>query len=288
MREIQESDINKILKGIKIPPQPQILADLSIEMAMPNFSLNDLADIIARDIGLSGRLLKLVNSPFFGLSSKISSVHQATNLLGLNSVTNLINAVSIQDVMPHGDIELMSKFWDSAMDIASASAQVAKSLNFVSSDEAFALGLFHNCAIPLLMQRFDDYPQIIKESYSAPARGVPITSYENEKVGTNHSVVGYFVAKAWKLPERIGVAISLHHNAGVVFAEHSYPNRDVKNLLAVLKIAEHLCETHKNLGHCLCDYEFELFSRDLFEYLGITQIELDNMRDDLQDMGIIS
>jgi len=288
MKELQESDISKILHGIAIPPQPQILADLSLEMAMPGFALNDLADIIAKDIGLSGRLLKLVNSPFFGLSNKITSVQQATNLLGLNSVTNLINAVSVQDVMPHDDVELMSKFWDSAMDIASASALVAKNLNFVSSDEAFALGLFHNCAIPLLMQRFDGYPQIIEESYSASARGVSITSYENEKVGTNHSVVGYFVAKAWKLPESIGIAISLHHNAGAVFAEHSYPNRDVKNLLAVLKIAEHLCETYKNLGQCQRDYEFELFARDLFEYLGITQIDLDNMRDDLQDIGIIS
>lgn len=288
MKVVQEKEVAEVLRGIQIPPQPQIMVDLSMEMAMPNFALSDLADIIVKDVGLSGRLLKLVNSSFFGLSNKIASIHQATNLLGLSSVTNLINAISIQDAMPNDDVEFMSKFWDSAMDIASASAQVAKSLNFVASDEAFALGLFHNCAIPLLMQKFDNYPQVIRESYLAPAQNISITNHENEVLGTNHSVVGYFVAKAWKLPERLGVVISLHHNAGPIFAEHSYPDRDVKNLLAVLKIAEHLCGTHQILGHCDRDYEFELFSQDLYEYLGITQIEIDNMRDDLHDMGILS
>ena len=69
----QEQIIN-VLQGIKIPPQPQILVDLQIEQIMPDPDLNSIANLISRDVGLTGTILKVVNSPFYGLTNKITSV----------------------------------------------------------------------------------------------------------------------------------------------------------------------------------------------------------------------
>ena len=69
----QEQIIN-VLQGIKIPPQPQILVDLQIEQIMPDPDLNSIANLISRDVGLTGTILKVVNSPFYGVTNKITSV----------------------------------------------------------------------------------------------------------------------------------------------------------------------------------------------------------------------
>ncbi|MGH8393763.1 MAG: HDOD domain-containing protein, partial [Pseudomonas sp.] len=65
-----------------MPPQPQIMVDLQMEQYMPDPDLEVIARLIAQDPGLSGSLLKIVNSPYYGLSNKIVSIQRAVNLLG--------------------------------------------------------------------------------------------------------------------------------------------------------------------------------------------------------------
>jgi HD-like signal output (HDOD) protein len=97
--ELTEDQLATLLKGISIPPQPQVLVDLQLEQLDPHCSIASLAQIISQDVGLAGAVLKTVNSPFFGLTNQISSVQQAVNLLGINSVISLVNAHSIRGVL---------------------------------------------------------------------------------------------------------------------------------------------------------------------------------------------
>src|SRR3546814_128317 len=94
--ELSAEQIRRVLQGISVPPQPQIMVDLQMEQVMPVPDLKAIARLISQDPGLSGALLKLVNSPHFGLANRIASIQQAVNLLGCNSVINLINAQSIK------------------------------------------------------------------------------------------------------------------------------------------------------------------------------------------------
>ena len=66
-RELTEEQIHTILQGIKIPPQPQILVDLQMEQVMPDPDISRIAKLISQDVGLAGTILKVVNSPFYGL-----------------------------------------------------------------------------------------------------------------------------------------------------------------------------------------------------------------------------
>lgn len=283
--DISSAELNELLKGIKIPPQPQVLVDIQMETAMPDCSLDTVAKLISKDVGLSGWVLKAVNSSYFGLRSKITSIAQAINLLGINSVVNIVNAISISDALSSETVTALSDFWDNAGDVASACAVISKKLTFASPDEAYTLGLFHDCGIPLLSMKYDNYLDVLESAYAQ--NQVRMTEIENQAFTTNHAVIGYFVAKSWKLPTYICEGIADHHKITEVFLQNSSSDSNKKNLLAVLKIAEHFCGTHQSIGKQENDYEFEGIKGILLAYLGISELDLDDMRDDLYDHGIL-
>ena len=163
--ELSEGQIQEFLHGISVPPQPQIMVDLQMEQLMPEPDLKAIAKLIGQDPGLSGALLKIVNSPHFGLANRIASIQQAVNLLGCNSVINLINAQSIKGELTDEAIVTLNRFWDTAQDVAMTCLTLAKRIGYKSPDEAYTLGLFHNCGIPLMVKRFPNYMTVLEEAY---------------------------------------------------------------------------------------------------------------------------
>lgn len=194
--ELTDEQIRSVLQGISVPPQPQIMVDLQMEQVMPDPDLRAIARLISQDPGLSGALLKTVNSPFFGLANRIASIQQAVNLLGCRSVINLINAQSIRGELTDAAIVTLNRFWDSAQDVASTCLTLAKRIGHPAPDEAYTLGLFHNCGIPLMLTRFPGYMAVLEEAYASVGVETRITDIENRVLNTNHSVVGYFVARS--------------------------------------------------------------------------------------------
>jgi len=281
--ELTAAQIKKVLNGISIPPQPQIMVDLQMEQMDPNFSLDSIAKLISQDVGLAGSILKTVNSTFYGLSNKITSINQAVNLMGVKSVVNLVNALSIKGELSDEEIVTMGKFWDSAMEIAQAASFIAKQVGYGQADEAYTLGLFHNCGIPLLMMRFKDYPEIMLEAYANPDQSV--TDIENAKLNTNHAVVGYYVAKSWNLPSYLCSAIHQHHNVEKVLNSNDADGQK-KTLLAILKMAEHICGNCRIIGNEDQDYEWERIEGHILLYVGLSQYDFGTLKQQIYDMGI--
>lgn len=283
MTDLSQEQIQRILQGISIPPQPQIMVDLQMEQLMPDCDINTIAKLISQDIGLAGSVLKTVNAPFYGLSNKITSISQAVNLLGVNSVVNLVNGLSIRGELSDDQIVSMGKFWDSSMEVALAAAAIAKQIGFPSPDEAYTLGLFHNCGIPLLMMRFSNYPEILKLAYASEDRR--ITDVENEEINTNHAVVGYYVGKSWNLPDYLCQAIHEHHNIPKVLEDDSTEPKK-KTLLAILKMAEHICGNYKTLGDQNEDYEWDLLCDSVLLYVGMSQYDFETLEQQIREMGL--
>lgn len=282
--ELSEDQIRHILQGIKIPPQPQILVDLQMEQFLPNPDIERIAELVSQDVGLAGTILKFVNSPVVGLSNKITSITQAVSLLGLNSVINIINGLSIKGEMSDETIVELTGFWDTANDISQIAFNVAKRIGCPTPDEAFTLGLFHNCGIPLMMSRFPGYMETLKAAYASPDRR--ITEVENESFSTNHSVVGYYTAKSWNLPLHICEAISDHHNIERSFEVANPSTAHKKTLLSILKLSEHLCGNYVIFGQQEVDYEWERIRKSVLEYVGLTSYDIEDMREAFIEMGI--
>lgn len=286
---ITQESIEKILKGITIPSPPQIVADLQMEMAMPNPDLNAMADLISKDPGLAGGVLKTLNSPFYG-NRDIGSISKAVMLLGMNTIANIINTLYLRDSMSQQDdiaddvYKAMVRFWDSATDVARASHLVAQRLRYNNPDMAYMLGLFHNAGIPLLMQRFSDYPQIISESYLLKEHRIVDT--ENKHYKSNHAVVSFYAARSWKLPPLLCQVIAEHHSAADIFTEKDRTDPDEKYLLGILKIGEHLAGLFRSIGNNEDDLEWQQIEEAVLDYLGLSQFDYDDLVGYAADNGI--
>ncbi len=283
--ELTQEQIQQALQGISVPAQPQILVDLQMEQYMPDPDLGVIARLISQDPGLSGALLKIVNSAHYGLSNKIASIERAVNLLGSRTVINLINAQSIKGEMSDETIVTLNRFWDSAQDVAMTSLTLAKRLGSQTVDESYALGLFHDCGIPLMLKRFPDYMSMLENAY-ARARGEwRVVDTENEAFNTNHAVVGYYTARSWRLPEHLCAAIANHHNALAMFQDDSSNNAPLKNLLGTLKMAEHICQSHRVLGNEEEDHEWDAVGHLVLDYVGLSEYDFEYLKESIRELS---
>jgi len=284
--ELDANQIEQILLGITIPPQPQIMVDLQMEQYQPNPDIGRIADLIAQDVGLAGAMLKIVNSAAYGLANNITSVQQATMLLGIKSVVNIINGISIRGELSDEDIVNLNNFWDTSMDIAVVSQNIARQIGMPATEDAYTLGLFHNSGTVLMSQRFENYMDVMKEAYSEGYERV--IDAENKHFKTNHAVIGYYTARSWKLPKLICDAIADHHNIASIFSRDSVVDAPKKTLLSVLKIAEYICGNGKKLGKTDVDVEWESIKSHIFEFTGLGPYDIDSMIDQFTEMGISS
>lgn len=284
-QELSAEQIQQVLQGISVPPQPQIMVDLQMEQVMPHPDLKAIAKLISQDPGLSGALLKIVNSPYFGLANKVGSIQRAVNLLGSRSVINMVNALSIKGEMSDETIVTLNRFWDTAQDVAMTSLTLAKRIGCEAVDEAYTLGLFHNCGIPLMLKRFPHYMSVLEESYASASAERRIVDTENRLLNTNHAVVGYFTAKSWNLPLHLCEAIASHHNALAIFSDDSTRDAQLKNLLAILKMAEHICRSYQVLGKQQVDHEWQCLQPLVLDYVGLSEYDFENLRETVRELG---
>jgi len=283
--ELSAEQIQQVLQGISVPPQPQIMVDLQMEQFLPNPDLRTIAKLISQDPGLSGALLKIVNSPHFGLSNRIASIQQAVNLLGCNTVINLINAQSIKGELTDEAIVTLNRFWDTAQDVAMTCLTLAKRIGYQSPDEAYTLGLFHNCGIPLMLKRFPNYMTVLEEAYYNAGSERRIVDTENRLLNTNHAVVGYFTAKSWNLPLHLCEAIANHHNALSFFEDEGGRDAQLRTLMAILKMAEHICASYKVLGNQEEDHEWTSIQTLVLEYVGLSEYDFENLKESIRELG---
>jgi len=281
--ELTAEQIQQALQGISVPPQPQIMVDLQMEQYMPDPDLHAIARLIAQDPGLSGALLKIVNSAQYGFSNKIASIERAVHLLGSRSVINLINAQSIRGEMSDETIVTLNRFWDTAQDVAMTCLTLARRLGSETVDEAYALGLFHDCGVPLMLKRFPDYMRVLEQAYAEVGPQHRLVDTENQAFNTNHAVVGYYTAKSWRLPRHVSDAIAHHHNALAIFSEDSVDTLQLKNLLAILKMAEHICASYRVLGNQADDLEWNAIGHLVLDHVGLSDYDFENLCESIRE-----
>lgn len=285
-----QDDINldQMLKGINIPTPPQIVADLQMEMASSDPDINNMSGLIASDVGLSGAILKIVNSPFYAGRGSISSISQAVMHLGMKTVIEIVNTHCLREActpegMPKNTYATLIRFWDTAADVAKVCAMLARTLHISPLENVYTLGLFHNVGIALLAAKHDDYFEIMRDSYNQ--KSLCITDYENKVLDTNHAVVGYYVAKAWKLDSKLCNIIGQHHHQDQILKIKQSDAVD-NQLLCVLKIAEHITGLYRILGNSDVDLEWQNIQQKVLEVTGLSAYELEEVTLQAKDNGI--
>ncbi|MBU3695369.1 HDOD domain-containing protein [Dechloromonas sp.] len=254
--ELSIQSTEQLLKGIVIPPRPTILQDVDSELNKPDTNLITVAALVAKDVGLSASILKTLNSPFFGLSTKVSNVSHAIQLLGAKNLKNIVTGLVLRTTFSGQNLE---RFWDTAEKVASINALICTRLPRMPKEDAYLLGLFHDVGLPMLMQRIPEYRETLKQASSFNGS---ITDFEEQQHATNHATVGFIIARSWGVSDSIAQAI-LYHHAPHILGEDLKFQPLVQTLVAVNFIGEHLHEsalrmrssTHwETYGDLVCDY----------------------------------
>ncbi len=240
-------EAERIVKEIGIPPCPAILTRLIREMREDDPDFARIAKLIGGDVGLAASILMTVNSPFFGLRSKATSVQQAIALMGLKNVTQLVTGLLLRQAFATDDSEAMERFWETSSGVALICAQVARGIKGVDRDEAYTFALFRDCGVPLMMKKFPDYVALMNDT--ASQRETSIIELELLRYNIDHARVGAQLARSWHLSEEVSAAI-LNHNAFGLYdgSDAEFPAPSGK-LAAMALVAEEVfmrcdCEGH--------------------------------------------
>lgn len=240
MTDLSSEEARKLLAGVVIPPRPTVVTAVLEERARPEPDLKRVATLIGGDVGLSAAVLKTVNSPLYGLRRQVSGIEQAVNMLGMNNVGALVTGLALRNAVPAQGLE---RFWDGATRTALIASYLAKQLGCTSREDAHLFGLFHDCGIPLLMQRFPDYRDTLRQANQEHGRA--FTDVEDERHATNHAVVGGLLASNWHLPDHLREAIRAHHDLAVF---QSGLSSAAMNLVAIGLLAEYIESGHSRLA----------------------------------------
>ena len=261
------------LSGITIPPCPASLTSIMREAKRPTVTIAKLADYISRDAGIVGPLLKLANSPFVGLRSKVSSVHQAVNVLGLQATLNLVQNIALRQSLG-GQSQSFEKFWERSSLSATIAEKVAAKFPNISRDDAYIAALFHDCGIPVLMMKFPDYREIVM---AQSKQGKFIVDVENEMFSTSHTVVGNMLTRSWMLPAQVCKAILYHHDPTIFGAGAENVGEDVCDLIGVMHMAECITDEHLHVR----DQEWPQFEQDVLKHFEISEQEFSEIKGDI-------
>ena len=282
MSELQEKDGNngeqlaQLLANIVIPPCPKIVLALVEEARSEDPDLGKLDKLLSGDVGLAGAVVKTANSPYYGLSRKVQAVKQALLVLGIRAVTNIVTMQALQKALALPAAKL-DRFWDRTHYHAIACGRLARQLRFISTDGAYTFGLFNDCGIPILIQRFADYKETLAEANRSPR---PFVELEHERHDTSHAVVGAILAHNWQLPEIVGKAIREHHSFELLYEQTAEAGGDVAALCAVSMIGDHLVNEFLNARQ---ESEWELHSAQAMAFLGFGVEELAEIKIDIKD-----
>lgn len=195
-------------------------------------------------------MLKLTNSPYFGLRANV-----VPNLAG------------------------MDEFWDRSSMTSLAASRIAAQVPGMSCDDAYTVGLFHDCGIPVLMQKYPDYLKNIDETSRASGN---ICETENACYSTTHAVVGNLLGRNWLLPPNMCRAILHHHDHTIFSSITDQASIEICSWISIVQAAEYIVDSHLDLRN---DW-WVIWQPPVLKHLQFSRQEFDEIRSDI--MAVLS
>ena len=248
----QNQRADRIAESIIIPPTPEALCVIAREQKQEEPNLKTVIEILKKDVGIYSAILQVVNSPFMGVRNKVTSIDQAVMLLGLTKVASVARSVSVRANL--GEPKGLPNFWEAASEVAEICAQLTQQLTGEDPADSYALGMFHSAGIPVMMQGFKDYPEILKKSIEN--KKYPLHWLEKARYGFSHHQVSSRLTQKWFLPKAICHATLLQAVPTEALTGKINVGMDEKTgtLLAILTLGKYISPAERFLWHQPSDH----------------------------------
>ncbi len=235
------ANVKDILTQItSFPSMPATGAKMLRMLEDPDTSVDEIEDLLRHDPGLTGNVLKLANSAYFGIPNKVASTRQAVLLLGLKKLIQLVIAACVNAVMdkpvpgyhlPSGDL------WRHSIAVSIAAEALVKDNPNREGADIFTPALLHDIGKLILGYFVSEQQEAIDKIAQS---GVPDTQAENMVLGMNHAEVGAQVLAQWSFPQEVIDAVRWHHEPDC--------QRRPTHLVDLVYLANLLCQTTDGNG----------------------------------------
>ncbi len=256
MRSLLENSRLKelVTRSNFLPSLPSIYMEIEQELASPDASMQKVGEIIAQDLGITTKVLQLVNSPIFGCTRKIETPAQAVVMLGadvIKSLTLYLQACS-EIPMPEGiSLERISRHGVAVGALARNIAKLEGMDKSVCSN-AFLAGILQNVGSLIILSGFpEEYKQITNR---ANEENLPVWKVEQDVLGASHAEIGAYLIALWGLPAAIAESVAYHNSPS------NCPDKNISFALTAVHVANAM-ERAPGLGMAFSENNFD------FEYL---------------------
>ena len=237
-----------ILNYNDIPAMPNVMVKALGVIRDEASGINDLADVMCYDHALTTQVLKLVNSAYYGFAQQIASVNTALSLIGMNQAKNIIITFAMKPMLTSRGGKSL---WQHSIRTAVGCEILAKEFRLMDPAEAFVIGFLHDIGKLVLEIKS---PAIYQKAKELALKSGDILSAEDLFFGTNHSDVGFLLAKKWQLPIVVINGIKYHHNPQA---------SSMSNVAYIVYIADRLTQDNISgeifdaeiMGHCNIDID---------------------------------
>lgn len=179
----------------------------------PQATFEDYSRIISLDPALAARLLKIVNSPFYGMMARVETISHALNIIGSDQLSELALATSVItrfEGLPAGLINL-SAFWAHSVACGVAARHMARHLGLDEPSRYYVAGMLHDIGKLVLFREAPEQFQKALAQFEGNG-GLPLADLESKILGFNHAQIGGILLKEWKLPQSLADTVTAHHD----------------------------------------------------------------------------
>lgn len=201
----------------------------------PNVNVNDIARLIETDVAISVKIIRVANSPIYGLRNEVYSVMQAVSTLGVSRISNIVVGVALFSKFfrtTGKQSEYMINFWNHSTSVGVVAKNLAQKLKLNFNEREFVAALMHDIGKLAIIEYFPQHYQQIIEIINQEQ--VPDIVAEERILGANHNQAGGIIADMWQLPADLREVIMTHTDVLQAKVDPS--------LVAVVRIADLLCE----------------------------------------------
>jgi HD-like signal output (HDOD) protein len=276
-----DHELEAIIMELGIPPCPAILLELAEEARKDEPDLHRIEKLISADVALSASLIKTVNSPFYGLRTKVNSIMQAIHMLGLSRLSLMVMGMVLRDSFIGINRVEMARFWDTSSKVAIISAYIASRLPYIcyehmrrqiEKDEAYTYGLFQDCGIPIMLNYHPAYKETLGIANQTPDK--KFTEIEDVTYVNNHTTIGYMLAKSWGLPEMMYQAIRHHHEHAALTENKDFLSTESRDFIALALLAERAIQIITGLSQT---HEWQKGGHWVMAHFGLSEADFNSI-----------
>lgn len=190
---------------------PRAYYRISEMLEDPRYGSADIGKVVAHDPALTARLLRVVNSAYYGLPSKVDTIPQAITVLGTRALRELVLATSVASAFAKIDSRLVdvADFWHHSIYCGILGRAMSRRLGRGQPEQMFVVGLLHDLGKLVIYHRLPERSAEILSRFAAS--DLPHYRVERDVLGFDHAAVGSALMTAWKLPDSLRVPVAFHH-----------------------------------------------------------------------------